>query len=135
MSKQLKTLLIYSAFVLAFMAINLLNNGNQFNILYILWGLGPTIAAIITTALFYGKSSIKELFSRVIKGFGLKWLAILILLQLIIYLAGVLIYSLFEGMPGNFSFSLLAAIPSVFAVCFITNIWEEMAGEAFFLKK
>jgi uncharacterized protein len=135
MSKQFKTFLLYSGLVLAFMAINLFNSGNQFNILYILWGLSPTIAAIITAAIFYGKSSVKELFSRIIKKFELKWLIILILLQLIIYIVGLLLYSLFEIAPSNFSFSILAIIPSVFATAFIMNIWEEIGWRGFLLEK
>jgi uncharacterized protein len=135
MSKQLKTFLLFSGLVLAFMAINLFN-GNQFNILYILWGLSPTIAAIITTAIFYGKSSIKELFSRIVKKFELKWLARLILLQLIIYIIGLLIYNQFETIkPSDFSFSILATIPSAFATAFIMNIWEEIGWRGFLLEK
>jgi uncharacterized protein len=136
MSKQFKTFVLYSGLVLAFMAINLLNNGNQFNILYVLWGLSPTIAAIITTAVFYGKSSIKELFSRIVKKFELKWLGILILLQLITYILGLLIYNLFETIkPSDFSFSILATIPSAFATAFIFNIWEEIGWRGFLLEK
>jgi membrane protease YdiL (CAAX protease family) len=135
MSKQFKTFMLYSVLVLAFMAINLLNNGNQFNILYILWGLSPTIAATITAAIFYGKSSVKELFSRIIKKFELKWLVILILLQLIIYIVGLFIYNLFEIVPSNFSFSILAIIPSAFATAFIMNIWEEIGWRGFLLEK
>jgi uncharacterized protein len=136
MSKQFKTFVLYSGLVLAFMAIDLLNNGNKFNILYILWGLSPTIAAIITAAIFFGKSSIKELFSRIVKKFELKWLVILILLQLIIYVTGLLIYNLFETIrPGDFSFSILATIPSVFATAFIMNIWEEIGWRGFLLEK
>lgn len=135
MSKQLKTFLLFSGLVLAFMAINLFN-GNQFNALYILWGLSPTIAAIITTAVFYGKSSIKELFSRIVKKFELKWLGILILLQLIIYILGLLIYNLFETIkPSDFSFSILATIPSIFATAFMMNIWEEIGWRGFLLEK
>lgn len=117
------------------MIINL-SNGNRFNILYILWGLSPTIAAIITTAVFYGKSSIKELFSRIVKKFELKWLGMLILLQLIIYILGLFIYSLFETIkPSDFSFSILATIPSAFATAFIMNIWEEIGWRGFLLEK
>lgn len=135
MSKQFKTFVLYSGLVLVFMAINLFN-GNQFNILYILWGLSPTIAAIITAAIFYGKSSIKELFSRIVKKFELKWLGILILLQLITYILGLLIHILFETVkPSDFSFSILVTIPSVFATAFIMNIWEEIGWRGFLLEK
>ena len=137
MSKQFKTYLFFSALVLVIGSISWLFKGDQLGIPVsnILWGLSPTIVAIITAGIFYGKSSIKELFSRIIKRFELKWLAILILLQLIIYFAGLFIYGLFERMPGNFSFSILAAIPSVFAICFITNIWEEIGWRGFLVEK
>ena len=136
MSKQFKTFVLYSGFVLAFMAIDLLNNGNKFNILYILWGLSPTIAAIITAAILFGKSDIKELFSRIVNKFELKWLVILILLQLIIYVLGLLIYNQFDTIkPGNFSFSILATVPSIFATAFIMNIWEEIGWRGFLLEK
>jgi membrane protease YdiL (CAAX protease family) len=118
------------------MAINLLNTGNQFNLLYILWGLSPTIAAVITAAILYGKSDIKELFSRVAKKFELKWLLGLILLQLTTYVIGLLIYGLLETIkPGDFSFSSPAAIPSVFATAFLMNIWEEIGWRGFLLEK
>jgi membrane protease YdiL (CAAX protease family) len=118
------------------MAISLFNKGNQFNILYILWGLSPTIAAIITAAIVDGSSSIKELFSRVARKFELKWLAGLILLQLVIYITGLFVYSLFETIqPGDFSFSILASIPAVFATAFIMNIWEEIGWRGFLLEK
>ena len=136
MSKPFKTFFLYSVLVLAFMGLDLLNNGNQFNILYILWGLSPTIAAIITAAIFYGKSDIKELFSRIVKKFELKWLVRLILLQLITYLLGLVIYGWFEAIkPSDFSFSILATIPSVFATAFIMNIWEEIGWRGFLLEK
>ncbi len=47
MSKQLKTFILYSGLVLAFAAISWLNNGNKINILYILWGISPTIASSV----------------------------------------------------------------------------------------
>jgi len=136
MSQQFKTFLLYSGLVLAFMAINWLNNGNQFNILYILWGLSPTIAAIITAAIFYGESSIKELFSRIVKKFQLKWLVILILLQVITYCIGLFIYNQFHMIkPGDFPLSILATIPAAFATAFIMNIWEEIGWRGFLLEK
>jgi len=136
MSTPFKIFFLYSVLVLAFMGIDLLNNGNQFNILYILWGLSPTIAAVITAAIFYDKSGIKDLFSRIARKFELKWLVRLILLQLITYMLGLLIYSLFETIkPSDFSFSTLATIPAVFATAFIMNIWEEIGWRGFLLEK
>jgi membrane protease YdiL (CAAX protease family) len=136
MSTPFKTFFLYSVLVLAFMAMDLLNNGNQFNVLYILWGLSPTIAAVITAAVFYGKSGIKDLFSRIVKKFELKWLVRLILLQLITYMLGLLIYGLVEIIkPSDLSFSILTTIPAVFATAFIMNIWEEIGWRGFLLEK
>ena len=116
------------------MAISWFNKGSQFATV-ILWGLSPTIAAIIAARIFYGKSGIKELFTRFIQKFALKWLVILILLQLMIYIVGLFIYNLFEIVPGKFSVSILTTIPTVFATCFIMNIWEEIGWRGFLLEK
>jgi hypothetical protein len=69
------------------MVLSWLNKGNKF-FTVILWGVSPTIAAIITARILYGMSNIKELFSGFVKKFELKWLVILIVLQLIIYAVG-----------------------------------------------
>jgi uncharacterized protein len=131
MSKQFKTFLLYSGLVLALSAISWLYNANRLNIL---WGLSPTIAAIITAGIFYGKSGIKELFSRIVKKFEFKWLVMLILIQLIIFILTLLIYKLFELKP-SFSFFSLGSIPIAFATLFITNIWEEIGWRGFLLEK
>lgn len=136
MSKPVKTFLWYSVIVLSFMAINLLNTGNQFNLLYVLWGLSPTIAAIFTAVFVYGRRDLQELFTRIGKKFEPIWLIRLFLLQLVVYGIGLGIYGLFETIkPGDFTFSSLAALPSVFATAFVMNIWEEIGWRGFLLEK
>jgi membrane protease YdiL (CAAX protease family) len=116
------------------MVLSWLNKGNKF-FTFFLWGLSTTIVAIITARILYGRSSIKEIFSGFVKKFGLKWLVILIVLQFIIYAVGFLIYYLFEKVPGSISLSILVTIPTVFATCFLMNIWEEIGWRGFLLEK
>jgi membrane protease YdiL (CAAX protease family) len=89
--------------------------------------------------MFYGKGSIKELFSKIFKRFELKWVFLVLLIQILVYFIGFFIYNFNQGFAVNtqvlLSLSSLITIPIIFCVCFVQNIWEEIAWRGFLLEK
>ena len=97
---------------------------------------GPTLSAIIVTALFYGKDGVKRFFGRINAKKGLRWFLPLLGFFLVIGLAGHFVGSAATGMEFDPKFWGWAWVAQVMLTQFlIAGMGEEFGWRGFALQR
>lgn len=105
--------------------------------LLLLGGYGPSIAAIIVSAITGGKAEVKALFKRMIKGrTGIKWWAVVLLTGPLIFAMGTAGYLLAGGDLGVLNKGLIPWIPIIFIASLpFGPLGEELGWRGFALRQ
>lgn len=97
---------------------------------------GPTLSAVLVTALFYGRSGLKRFLARIDAREGLKWLLPLLVFFLVIGFAGRFIGSVAVGIPFEPRFWGWAWVAQVMVMqLLIAGMGEEFGWRGFALQR
>jgi membrane protease YdiL (CAAX protease family) len=112
------------------------------NLMFRLSGWGPTIAAIVLTALLSGKAGLREFFSRIVRWrVGLQWYAVALFSLVVIALAVMALYTMLIGpLPANpyitaWYSPILLFVPAVLISVGLAGISEEPGWRGYALPR